>query len=166
VSRFFRGRPRQRQARDPADAAAADLALTVLLARREHATAEARQKLLAQGYDVAVVEQVLAEFTERRLLDDARYAEHFIAAHAGRGQGPVRIRHELGDLGVPAGVIDAALAAGPDFRGLCRLLRQRRFGEQLPADWTEKARQARFLQYRGFSLDHIRSALGPAIELE
>jgi regulatory protein len=166
VSRFFRGRPRKRQASDPADAAAADLALTVLLARREHASAEARQKLLDQGYDAAVVEQVLAEFTERHLLDDSRFAEHYVAAHAGRGQGPVRIRHALADLGLAADVIEQSLAEGPDFRKLCRQLRQRRFGDELPPDWTEKAKQVRFLQYRGFSLDHIRSALGPDIELE
>jgi len=39
-------------------------------------------------------------------------------------------------------------------------VRARRFGAEVPADWREKARQARFLQYRGFSADHIRSALG------
>jgi regulatory protein len=30
----------------------------------------------------------------------------------------------------------------------------------VPESWPEKARQARFLQYRGFSSDHIRAALG------
>jgi regulatory protein len=138
----------------------------VLLARREHASAEARQKLLEQGYEAAVVEQVLADFTNRHLLDDARFAEHYVSAHAGRGQGPVRIRHALADLGLPAPVIEHALIEGPDFRALCRQLRQRRFGEAPPADWAEKAKEVRFLQYRGFSLDHIRSALGPDIELE
>jgi SOS response regulatory protein OraA/RecX len=31
---------------------------------------------------------------------------------------------------------------------------------QIPESWSDKARQARFLQYRGFSSDHIRFALG------
>lgn len=166
MSRFFRGRPRKRQARDPSDAGGADLALTVLLTRREHSTAEARQKLLEQGYEPKVVEQVIADFTERRLLDDARYASHFVASHAGRGQGPVRIRLELRELGLADPQIEEALAEGPDFRALCRSLRERRFGAEAPLDWAEKAKQIRFLQYRGFSLDHIRSALGPDIELE
>ena len=30
---------------------------------------------------------------------------------------------------------------------------------ELPKDWKERSRQARFLQYRGFSTDHIRAVL-------
>ena len=166
MSRFFRGRPSRGQARDPEDAGAADLALTVLLARREHATSEAREKLLAQGYAAPVVDQVLADFSARRLLDDARYAGYFVASHAGRGHGPLRIRQQLGQIGLPEALIHEALAAGPDFRVLCRELRARKFGATPPCSWDEKGRQTRFLQYRGFSLDHITSALGPDIELE
>jgi len=33
----------------------------------------------------------------------------------------------------------------------------------VPKRWPEKAREARFLQYRGFSTDHIRSALGAEV---
>ena len=40
-------------------------------------------------------------------------------------------------------------------------LMTRRFGADLPDTWPEKAKQARFLQYRGFSGDQIRAALGP-----
>ncbi len=32
---------------------------------------------------------------QERLLDDSRFAEHFVAYHANRGQGPVRIAHKL-----------------------------------------------------------------------
>ena len=138
----------------------------MLLARREHTTAEARRKLGDQGYEPDVVEQVLADYTERQLLDDARYASHYIASRAGRGQGPVRIRLELRELGVAEPLIEQALREGPDFKANCRTLRERRFGNEPPQDWAEKSKQLRFLQYRGFSLDHIRSALGPDIELE
>lgn len=156
----------RQRARDPGDVAGADLALTVLLARRDHATVEARRKLQEQGYEPAVVEQVLADFTDRRLLDDARYATQFLRSRAARGQGPVRIRLELRELGLAEALIEGALASGPDFKSLCRALRERRFGPEPPLDWTEKGKQSRFLQYRGFSLDHIRSALGPDLELE
>jgi regulatory protein len=37
-------------------------------------------------------------------------------------------------------------------------IRARKPGYQPPDDWAEKVRQARFLQYRGFSSDHIRAA--------
>jgi regulatory protein len=39
-------------------------------------------------------------------------------------------------------------------------VRVRRFGKTPPASWKERTRQARFLQYRGFSADHIRAATG------
>jgi len=35
-----------------------------------------------------------------------------------------------------------------------------KFGLEAPASWAQRARRARFLQYRGFSSDHIRAATG------
>ena len=131
-----------------------------LLARRDFASGELRQKLGSQGYDATVAAAVVAALTEERMLDDARYAENYVAYHAGRGQGPIRIGADLRSLGVPATLVEAALGSGPDWRELARTIRTRKFGAEPPGDWTEKTRQARFLQYRGFSSDHIRAATG------
>jgi regulatory protein len=136
------------------------MAAVALLARRDFASGELRQKLGSQGYDAAVVATLVAELVEERALDDARYSEHYVAYHAGRGQGPVRIGGDLRSLGVPSELIEAALSAGPNWRELARAIRVRKFGAEPPEDWTEKTRQARFLQYRGFSSDHIRAATG------
>jgi regulatory protein len=132
-----------------------------LLARRDFASGELANKLRERGFETALVAQLVAQFQERGLLDDARFAGHFVAYHAGRGQGPMRISRELADLAVDAALIDAALAAGPDWQALAREVRRRRFGAETPGDWAEKSRQSRFLQYRGFSNDHIRHAVGP-----
>jgi regulatory protein len=102
---------------------------------------------------------VIETLRERRYLDDGRFAEAFVTAHADRGQGPHRIREELKAL-VPSDVAQAALAAGPDWGALARRVRAAKFGPEAPPDWKTKARQARFLQYRGFSADHIRRAFG------
>ena len=131
-----------------------------LLARRDFASGELRQKLGSQGYDAAVAAAVVAELTEERMLDDARYAENYVAYHVSRGQGPLRIGADLRSLGVPATLVEAALDTGPDWRELARTVRIRKFGAEPPEEWTEKTRQARFLQYRGFSSDHIRAATG------
>jgi regulatory protein len=131
-----------------------------LLARRDFASGELRQKLGSQGYDATVAADVVTALTEERMLDDARYAENYVAYHAGRGQGPIRIGADLRSLGVPATLVEAALGSGPDWRQLARTIRTRKFGDEPPGDWTEKTRQARFLQYRGFSSDHIRAATG------
>ena len=99
-----------------------------------------------------------------RLLNDERYAGHFVEYHRQRGHGPERIRRDLEAAGVATAFIDAALATASDWAALARSVRSRRFGPALPENWQEKGRQARFLQYRGFSNDHIRSALGPDVE--
>lgn len=136
------------------------MAAVVLLARRDFASGELLQKLGSQGYDAAVAAAVVAELTEARAIDDARYAENYVAYHSGRGHGPVRIGADLRSMGVAADLVEAALATGPDWRELARAIRTRKFGAEPPAEWTEKTRQARFLQYRGFSSDHIRAATG------
>jgi regulatory protein len=135
-------------------------AAITLLARRDFASGELRDKLRSQGYAPAVAASVVGELIEERLLDDARYAENYVAYHAGRGHGPMRIGADLRSFGVSSELVDAALAAGQDWRALARALRTRKFGPELPVDWPEKVRQARFLQYRGFSSDHIRAATG------
>ena len=45
-----------------------------------------------------------------------------------------------------------------DWHGLARNVRLRKFGAGEPADFKAKAKQMRFLQYRGFEQDHIQSA--------
>ena len=46
-----------------------------------------------------------------------------------------------------------------DWDALARETRVKRFGRSLPDDFKEKARQMRFLEYRGFGHDQIRRAL-------
>ncbi len=99
------------------------------------------------------------------VLNDARYAEHYVSYHAARGEGPLRIEAELTEFGLAAELIQAALDAGPDWKARARDVRIRRFGPEVPETWPQKAKQGRFLQYRGFSSDHIRAALGPDFEL-
>ncbi|MBV8145847.1 MAG: regulatory protein RecX, partial [Gammaproteobacteria bacterium] len=94
------------------------------------------------------------------VLDDARCAENYVAYHAGRGHGPVRIAAELRRRGLADELIAAALQSGPDWKALARKVCRAKFGAQPAATWAQRARQARFLQYRGFSSDHIRAATG------
>jgi regulatory protein len=143
------------------DAAAAERVAVGLLARRDYGSGELATRLGERGFPSPLIQSLIEELRARRLLDDERYAGHFVQYHVARGQGPARIRRDLGQAGVAAGLIDAALAAVSDWAAIARLVRRRRFGAKPPASWPEKGRQARFLQYRGFSNDHIRSALGP-----
>jgi len=160
----FRKRAPEGRGRDASgtanDIEQAERAALTLLARRDFAAQELAARLGERGFDAATVATIIAGLRERRALDDARFAGHFVAYRAARGQGPVRIERELADLGVAAEHIEAALREGPEWRSLAADVRRRRFGAAVPGAWSERSRQARFLQYRGFSADHIRSALG------
>jgi regulatory protein len=162
-----------RRSRKPdTEAAGADertvrTAALALLAGRDFGRAELIQRLARRGYPASVVDSVVDGLVAERLLSETRYVEQFIRQHAGRGHGPARIRAELRQLGVPDAEVDSGLeAAGEDWSAIARDVRRRRFGLSPPGDYAERARQARFLQYRGFSADHIRAALGPGDDIE
>jgi len=146
--------------RECADAQAALAAAVALLARRDFPSEELRAKLRAKGFGEDTAAVVIADLTSQAVLNDERYAQNYVAYHAQRGEGPIRIAAELRRRGLTAGTVAAALAGGPDWGELARHVRRTRFGTQLPQSWALKARQARFLQYRGFSADHIRTATG------
>jgi regulatory protein len=162
----------RRQRKPDAAAAEADertvrTAALALLAGRDFGRIELIQRLERRGYPAAIVNAVVDGLVAERLLSEARFVEQFIRQHAGRGHGPVRIRAELRERGVPASEIEGGLeTAGEDWAAIARDTRRRRFGSSAPTDYRERARQARFLQYRGFSADHIRAALGPGDDIE
>ena len=135
-----------------------------MLARRDYLAAELHGKLQSQGFEPAATAAVIAGLTDERLLDDERFAERFVALRAERGQGPLRIAMDLRSRGAAEALIEAAIQAGPDWRAVAREVRRRKFGPEPPRSWPEKVRQARFLQYRGFSSDHIRAATGADFE--
>ena len=146
------------------DAASAELAAVGLLAGRDYACGELGAKLRERGFEAAVVTALMEDLRHRGLLNDERYSLHFVQYRMARGQGPTRIRRDLSEFGVGSEHIDAALRAVPDWGAMAREVRRRRFGVAVPADWIEKGRQARFLQYRGFANEHIRKALGADLD--
>jgi len=131
-----------------------------LLARREHAQAEIKRKLRDRGYDNDLALEIIDDLGRQRLLSDERFAEMFIRSRAERGQGPVRLRAELRQLQIPSEHIERHLAATPlDWDELALAVRLRKFGKQPANTLTERAKQVRFLQYRGFTAAQIRVAL-------
>ena len=136
-----------------------------LLARREHSSLELQSKLAARGFASEAIEPVLAALEDKKLLSDARFVEEFVAARVRRGSGPMKIREELRGRGVTGDRVEEALAglkAGSAERA--DAARRKRFGPALPKDMQERARQARFLQQRGFSMEDIRKALKGDLE--
>jgi regulatory protein len=148
------------------DSAAARAAAVALLARRDLPTGELRERLGARGFDADTAAAVITVLTKEGILNDERFAQNYVIYRAGRGRGPVRIVVELRRLGLADELIEAALADGPDWPALARQVRRARFGSQPPTSWAQRVRQGRFLQYRGFSADHIRAATGAEPDLD
>jgi regulatory protein len=131
-----------------------------LLARREHSIRELKQKLARRGYAADACDAVIEDLERRGLISEARFVESFVSHRSTRGQGPVRIRAELRQLDVGDELVDPVLDSGDvDWCELASAVRRRRFGQALPRDFAERAKQARFLQYRGFTQEQIRAAL-------
>ena len=129
------------------------------LARREYGQAELITKLTDKGYDRDVAERAVIKLTEDRLQSDERFAEAFVQSRVNQGKGPVRIRADLRQRSVADAAIETAIAASPvDWRELACEVRRRKFGAGRPADFKARARQMRFLQYRGFEQDHVQAA--------
>ena len=127
---------------------------------------ELRQKLAARGFEGAVVAAVVERLIGEKLLDDTRYVDNFVGLHAARGQGPLRVRAELRRLGLEGAIVEECLAAFPDWLPEAQRARHKKFGKVPPATAADKARQARFLGYRGFTSAQIRSALGLRLDLD
>lgn len=131
-----------------------------LLARREHSRLELERKLGARGYGTDVVVGVIEDLSTVGLFSEARFASAFVASRIGRGQGPYRIRAELMRRGLGSHAIECALEdAEVDWLKLAREVRERRFGAAAPPDAKTRARQMRFLEYRGFGSDEIHAAV-------
>lgn len=136
------------------------------LARREYSRAELRAKLLphvqveedSEPSQAVDLDALLDDLTVRGWLSDARATSQLV--HAKRSRfGTQRITHELRQRGISDELIDAALPALKESElDSAREVWQRRFGV-VPQDAKEKAKQMRFLQSRGFSIDVILKVL-------
>lgn len=127
-----------------------------LLARREHGRVELTRKLRQRGATDELITPALDRLTEEGLLSESRYLESFVSYRARSGYGPMRIREELGQRGLQRADIELALReCGIDWREQMQETWRRKFAGQLPVDAKERARQGRFLSYRGFSMEMI-----------
>jgi len=130
-----------------------------LLARREHSRAELARKLKrALGdEDPASVEGVLDELERRKLLSDARFAAAVARTKAGKF-GDARIRHDLRAAGIDDDTAATALTSLGVELERARAVWRKRFGA-VPTSATERGKQARFLQSRGFGPETIHRVL-------
>ena len=131
-----------------------------LLARREHTRLELERKLADREFGSRVIRDVLDCLQQDGLLDENRFIESFVRTRVGKGHGPARIEAELGQRGIDSGRARRWLdEAELNWYSLAAGVREKRFGPSPPDDFKERARQMRYLHYRGFNSEQINAAL-------
>jgi regulatory protein len=130
-----------------------------LLARREHTRVELARKLATGGDDPAEIEAVLDDCERRGWLSERRVVEQMVHTRRSR-YGARRIERDLVAKGVSGEAVTAALA---DLKGseleAAREVWRRKFGGKEARNAADRAKQARFLQGRGFNLDVVMKVI-------
>ena len=135
------------------------------LARREYGQQELINKLADKGFDREIAERAVVRLAEDGLQSDDRFAENFVQSRINQGKGPIRIRLELSQRAISDAATEWAIEeCDVDWHRLARDVRLRKFGRRQPADFKAKAKQMRFLQYRGFEPGHIQAAVDPNVD--
>ncbi len=129
-----------------------------LLSRREHSSKELKRKLLEREFDSHTIDNTLISLQDENLQSDDRFAECYVRSKVQKGVGPVRLRRDLREHEICDEMIDCYLH-DQQWRQLAVEVRRKRFGSALPESFEERAKQMRFLQYRGFSSEQINAAM-------
>lgn len=107
-----------------------------------------------------LIEQLLEALKTERLLCDARFTECYVRSKLARGFGPARIKDNLKQKGISLELIEHYLAdaISKTQENLIQAWRKK-FANKAPNNFQEYAKQARFLQYRGFDMSLIKAFL-------
>lgn len=156
------------------------------LSRREYGRAELKQKLIDKEQDPDSINALLDEFEEKGYQSDYRTTLMLIRENIRKGRGRGRIKQEFykKKLAIPSNIdelIDMAnteseefsefvddnedsLVDGVDWLKLAVTARTKKYGDSIPTEQKEKAKQLRFLQYRGFKADVCFAALNYTLD--
>jgi regulatory protein len=133
-----------------------------LLSHREHSKKELATKLKTRGHEEKEVSATIERLEEINYLNDERFAEIFVRSRLSKPLGASRIQQELIQKGINSKLAKTAISeADADWFELAKQLKERRFGEKISTDFKEKAKQSRYLQYRGFDFEQIKYAISP-----
>ena len=130
-----------------------------LLARREHSQVELRKKLCKAKFEIDEIDVVIQKLAQIDLQSDLRFAENYLHYRSQRGFGSQKIKFELNERGVDKQTINAVFEEEDiDWFFLAVMARNKRFGQKAPDDLKDRAKQQRFLQYRGFTHEQINES--------
>ncbi len=129
-----------------------------VLTRKEYSKADLIKKLALYAEHQDEVIQLVDELARENYQSDQRVAEMIVRSQMRKGKGPNRIK-----LALNAKKIDKALVQDDmkevDWYEEAYQLKVKKYGTEVTKDPRIKAKQIRFLQYRGFEMDAIMKAI-------
>ncbi len=132
------------------------------LSRRDYTRWELAQKLTAKGHSRTDIDELLTSLDEAGLINEQRFTENYVYWRRNKGYGPLRISMELQVRGIPAEMIAEHLQITDNaWSDEARKAWRKRFKTKPLNNMKEKAKQARFLQQRGFTREQIKSIFDP-----
>lgn len=129
-----------------------------VLTRKEYSKAELIEKLALYAQDRDEVIKLVEDLAEQRYQSDQRVAETVLASQKRKGKGPARIQLALKNKKIDQDLIADEMQE-IDWTEQAYQLKLKKYGAEVTKDPKLKAKQIRFLQYRGFDLDTIFKAI-------
>jgi len=128
-----------------------------ILSRREHSKKEVFQKLKSKFSELDLINDVISKLLDNNLIDDKRFAEHYVAARKRKGFGSKKIGYELMTKGIDESISTLVINESGDWDSLASNVFHKKFKSGISDDFKIKAKQKNFLINRGFSFEEIES---------
>lgn len=129
-----------------------------LLTRRDYSKADLEAKLNQYAINPEEVANLVDELAQQNYQSDQRVAELTLASQLRKGKGLQRIKQALKAKQLDTELITEELSE-VDWLDQAYQLKIKKFGIDVETDPKLKARQIRFLQYRGFDMGIIMKAI-------
>lgn len=129
-----------------------------VLTRKEYSKAELIEKLATYAANREEVINLVEELSNNNYQSDQRVAEIVLSSQKRKGKGPQRIKLALKNKKINCELIQEELKE-IDWAEQAYQLKIKKFGTTIERDPKLKAKQIRFLQYRGFDMDAIMKAI-------
>ena len=129
-----------------------------VLTRREYSKADLIEKLGLYAMDRDEVLKLVDELAKENYQSDQRVAEIMLSSQKRKGKGPNRIKLALKSKKIDASLIQEKLKE-TDWNEQAYQLKVKKYGTKVEKEPKLKAKQIRFLMYRGFEMDAIMKAI-------
>jgi regulatory protein len=131
------------------------------LSRREHSRYELYQKLSKHNFEKALINEQLEKLINENLLSDQRFVEAFVHSRKRNGKGPVRITAELLERGVDEQLINSSIdeVGNAEWIEIAKTVLEKKLGNNQQLDYDNQLKLMKFLSYRGFTMNQIKTTV-------